>query len=361
MATAKGSKASLLVLQAAHLWRGLTAGRIAATLLSILLVYKTSSWLHAESYVWQSTALAGALRPVQRRSCPVPQPAASSSAAAADPRIGVVMIYDEAFDTDPEATRLVLANRKSYCERHKYTMIVARGADVDGSRPAAWSKLKIVLKHLPRFDYVFYMDMDVVVTNPLFSLAGVARAFPAADVIMTNDWSGPNTGMWLARNTPWTAQLLKLAWDATAPLVPKINAATGRKHPFEYEQRAFHWLLDTDVWRRRGLPGYKPPADLAGPVDGDFSSSSKIREHFAFVPQCVFNSYSLHPFDSRLVTGAASVEQSQWVAGDFVVHFAGKKGRAKTDLIRHYVSLADTGGGLAGAGARPALLRRQRS
>jgi hypothetical protein len=181
------------------------------------------------------------------------------------------------------------------------------------------------------------MDMDVVVTNPLFALEDVIRAYPTADVIMTNDWSGPNTGMWFARNSPWTLQFLQLAWDEGAPLVAKTNSETGRKHPFEYEQRVFHFLLGSEVWLGRGLPKYIPSPPLAT-AGGELSSSEYIRKHFGFAPQCLFNSYSLHPFDSRLISGAASVETSQWVPGDFCVHFAGKKGRAKTDLIKHFVN-----------------------
>lgn len=330
-----GKKAALGSL-VSRLCKAVTPGRLLGVMGLVALVWKACSSVYQASYVWQCTSLATALRPVARTSCPMPSLAAPTTAVAAK-RFAVVMIYDEAFDSDKEATRLILSNRRLYCERHKYEMLIARNDELDGSRPAAWSKLLVVLKHLRRFDYVFYMDMDVVVTNPLFGLDALVGSYPTSDIIMTNDWSGPNTGMWLARNTPWTNKFLQLAWDEGATLVDKYDKSTGRKHPFEYEQRVFHQLLDSDVWRARGLPRYvAPPTAGAG-----FSTSVEIREHFSFAPQCAFNSYSLHPFDTRLMSGAASAEQSQWVPGDFVVHFAGKKGRAKTDLIKHYILLAE--------------------
>jgi hypothetical protein len=33
---------------------------------------------------------------------------------------------------------------------------------------------------------------------------------------------------------------------------------------------------------------------------------------------------------------------SQYVPGDFVIHFAGKKGRKKLHLLEHYLSIAET-------------------
>ena len=324
--------------------RGLALARVLVALALGLVGYVVMSRMYAETYVWQSTYLTSLVRPVHRTSCPVPRPAATSKAAPSAQRIGVVTLLDDGpsaalTKSDEDLMQSILENRRAYCDKHGYQMVVARGDAIDRSRPAAWSKLLVVLKQLAsgQFDFVFYMDLDVVVTNPSFSLESLVQAFPEADVVMTEDWSGPNTGSWLARNSKWTAGFLQLAWDQGASLVEKRDKATGRKHPFEYEQRVIHQLLDTELWRKRGLPSYASKA--SGGVDGaaDLDTAANIRKHFSFAAQCLFNSYALHPLDSRLISGVASVESSQWVPGDFAIHFAGKKGRAKTDLIRHFL------------------------
>lgn len=327
-----------------QLRRQLTILRIGFTLITVVSLYYLISLIYSNSYAWQSTSLAKFLRPVSRTTCPLPVALnfdgnAIDSTNKSALRIVVVMIYDDAFDSHKSLTQGLLSNRRAYCEQQGYEMIVATQKDIDKSRPAAWSKLLIVLKHLPKFDLVFYMDMDVVITNPHVSLRSISESYPLSDIIMTADWSGPNTGLWFARNTKWTADFLRLAWSSGEPLVPKYSRS-GAKHPFEYEQRVFHMLLGTNLWRERGLPQYSPPDGFSDNLE--FSSSAHISSHVAVAPQCLFNSFIVHPLDSRLLSGTASVEISQWVPGDFVVHFAGKKGRAKTDLIRHFLRLADS-------------------
>lgn len=63
-----------------------------------------------------------------------------------------------------------------------------------------------------------------------------------------------------------------------------------------------------------------------------------------FFPQCAFNAYSLHPWDYR-----GDREQAQYVPGDFLVHFAGKKGMKKVHLMEHYLAVVErTYGGQEG-------------
>jgi len=153
-----------------------------------------------------------------------------------------------------------------------------------------------------------------------------------SDFIMTQDWSGPNTGVWIAHKSVFTKWFLTTAWTEGGQFVlPKTDK--GVSLPFEYEQRVFHYMLDTDVWRARGLPTYSPPADA-----GVVKSVADIQKHFSFLPQCAFNSYAVHPMYLNL---RADRQISQYVPGDFLIHFAGKKGRAKVDLLNHYLNIAE--------------------
>ena len=45
----------------------------------------------------------------------------------------------------------------------------------------------------------------------------------------------------------------------------------GIPYPFEYEQRSFHYLLQTQVWRTRGLPKYHPAAPSRSSKVGDMA------------------------------------------------------------------------------------------
>jgi hypothetical protein len=107
---------------------------------------------------------------------------------------------------------------------------------------------------------------------PLQTLIAAGNPHGSKDFIMTNDWNGLNSGVWFAKNGLWAEGFLQLAWEQKH-LIPARSDAKGHpKHPFEYEQRAFHYLLDSDVWKARGLPRYRG----AGVITGS-QTDSKLR------------------------------------------------------------------------------------
>lgn len=232
--------------------------------------------------------------------------------------------------------------RKRYCARHNYTLLNVNKL-VDRSRPIAWSKL-VALEHLFKtedFDYLFYLDMDTVIMNPDVALESFidvsARQF---DVIITEDMNGLNTGAFIMRNTPWTLWFLRTAWEQTQLIDRKgtrgssysssgnsnsSNSTSSTASPqylFRWEQRAFHYMTNSVQWQQAKLPVYP----------GDYR---EIRRHFYTLPQCAFNSYILHPLDVHAVR-----EESQYAPGDFLIHFAGKRGAYKRELMRYYLDQA---------------------
>ena len=110
----------------------------------------------------------------------------------------------------------------------------------------------------------------------------------------------------------------------------------GTKYPFEYEQRVFHHLLESRIWLERHLPRY-PGGNGATPVEISHHAVNDMRQHVSVLPQCAFNSYCMHPLDKRGLEGDAS----RYIPGDFLIHFAGKKGSIRAGLVRHYLSKAD--------------------
>ena len=63
-----------------------------------------------------------------------------------------------------------------------------------------------------------------------------------------------------------------------------------------------------------------------------------FRSHFSFMPQCVFNSYAVHPLYDIFGT---AIPTAQYVKGDFLIHMAGKKGKKKSLLMEYYLRIAD--------------------
>ena len=345
--------------------------RIAVYSFFLLPLYFIMRWVHQETYVFQSTTVADTFFPAKRVECPlfvddVLGPALftphqdeaklsgfdysgkarnKNEEEVLNPlRIGILMLYDDASaksggknkdsSWSDEMMTKVIENRIQYARKYGYVPILANEV-IDDIRPSAWSKFLAVQRYLPEFDYVMYIDMDAVIMNFAIPIETfISKAGPCSDIIMSEDWNGPNSGVWLVKNTPWSQWFFQHAWELGTPLVQKRSERSGKKHPFEYEQRVLHYLLESNIWRERGLSKYRAPG-----------ASDDVRAHFAVLPQCAFNSYSLHPLDqrglpndlSRYVGPQSALEGSK---GDFIVHFAGKKGVVKTRLMEYYLALA---------------------
>lgn len=285
-------------------------------LLTLIIV---PTYIYDATYVWQCTSLAAVMHPISRHTCATQQ--FDTATTPAKYKIAMLMMYDNADGNwDSELMGRVLRNRESYARRHGYAVINANDL-LDRSRPAAWSKLLAMERHLAagQFDYLLYIDMDVVVMNPALRLETLIA--PGFDFVMTSDRSGMNTGVWFAKNTDFARKFLRLAWDQTQLLSPR--AADGTKHPFEYEQRAFHFLTYSRIWQERHLPRYRG------------MDPKEVMKHFYMQPQCALNSYVLHPLDY------GDREVSQYVPGDLMVHFAGKKGQRRVNLMKHYLDIAE--------------------
>ena len=345
--------------------RRLTLRNVIFALIFLVIFYKLLFYIHTETYVWQTTTLAGIMRPTHRDECPLksndvlgePLLRTTWTSDATIPnvstgilKIGIVMLFsisaDGKGDWPQELMTRVILNRVHYCEKHGYTPIVVSKTDnvnvnvdgnetdeediVDSTRPIAWSKFLAIQTYLPDYDYLTYIDMDAVIMNfntPIESF--IEATGPCSDIILTEDWNGPNTGMFIIKNSQWSRWFISHAYEVGLPLVEKKSALSNKAHPFEYEQRVVHYLLESNIWIKRKLSKYHMK-----------NASNYIRSHVSILPQCAFNSYSLHPFDSRGLPDDISRynENENDKISDFLVHFAGKKGQIKINLIDHYLS-----------------------
>ncbi|CAN0026950.1 unnamed protein product, partial [Laminaria digitata] len=104
------------------------------------------------------------------------------------PSFGIVLMCDKGMWPE-KYTEMSVANKQAYADLHGYDVIVATSADVDHTRPAAWSKLLVMEKHLGEYDYLIFVDIDAFIMNPAFKLEwllDVARKQQQTDG--TNGW-----------------------------------------------------------------------------------------------------------------------------------------------------------------------------
>ena len=115
-----------------------------------------------------------------------------------------------ATDGMADLRELTFPNKRAYCDRHGYAFI-GETATLDASRPPSWSKVPLLLRHLPDFDWLMWSDADAVFTNLDRRLDDLIAT--DADLVIAKDLIGINAGSFLIRNTLAAAGFLRRVWD----------------------------------------------------------------------------------------------------------------------------------------------------
>jgi len=260
---------------------------------------------------------------------------------------GILMVFDERMAKSNMA-KLSVKNKQTYAKRHGYELVLVSGENIDPSRPAAWSKFKALAEHLNRFDYILFVDVDALVMN--FDVRLQDLVSTNKDIFMTEDWNGLNTGVFIIRNSPWGHWFLKEAWGEKGSEQEYMSrhetSLSGVKYPFEFEQRAVHYIFQTSKWRERGLPVWSDPESAAAVNAGTGLAEVEPRlspwEHALLLPQCALNSYMLYPeFFSWFGGASERYTRAQWVPGDFIAHLAGHKENNKRNIFEYCYELAE--------------------
>ena len=195
-----------------------------------------------------------------------------------------------------------MANKQAYADLHGYDLIVDLDV-VDKNRPTSWSKLLAMRKYLPDYDLLLYVDIDTIIMNPEKRLEDIVDY--DYDQILAADKNGLNCGVWMVRNTPWMLWFIDEMWAQDQLVAPKTWNML-----FKYEQRAFHYLYQSQIWRKV--------------VKGDaYPKSNTVRARTKVVNACVFNSQPAFYKDS-----------------DLLVHLAGLKGTVKCMWFRYYYKIS---------------------
>lgn len=206
-----------------------------------------------------------------------------------------------------------------------------------GKRPVAWGKLLALQQVLEKYEYALYLDSDLAIIQPMLNLDGFIEALEKSgkDLLVSQDGNGVNTGVMLFKRSEWSKWLLPELWRVGDALVDCDCI-------FYYEQRAFHHALQTYQWRtgykwwthhipiigwfRNSLRGHPPGPTLEDlpliQANGLPVTAAEVWEHVELAPQCAFNAVDAY------------------TDAEFIVHFAGHKGKRKERLMSHFIQIA---------------------
>jgi hypothetical protein len=116
--------------------------------------------------------------------------------------ITVLTLWDEHY---AEVGAISGPNKRAYAARHGYDFM-AESDRLDPARPTAWSKIALLRRQLPHCNWAFWTDADSLIMNGTLALEDLVAT--EADLILTHDHYGLNTGQFLVRNTAWSADFL---------------------------------------------------------------------------------------------------------------------------------------------------------
>ncbi|XP_002964665.2 uncharacterized alpha-1,2-galactosyltransferase C637.06 [Selaginella moellendorffii] len=129
--------------------------------------------------------------------------------------------------------QLVSPNKQRYAAMHGYGFIDASDV-LDAERPPSWSKIKAVRKHLGSYDWIFWNDADSLVTNfavtleeVVSSTLGDVKYEDRPDLIITQDVTGFNAGMFFIRDSAWSRDFLTRWWNQTSHIKPFGESKSG--------------------------------------------------------------------------------------------------------------------------------------
>ncbi|KXZ56983.1 hypothetical protein GPECTOR_1g888 [Gonium pectorale] len=177
----------------------------------------------------------------------------------------------------------------------------------DPDLPGAWAKIPALLKYLPRYDWIWCTDIDLIITNRLLSIEEHAlRGVPAdKHIVAAQDCFAINMGSFFIRNS----------------------------------RPALRFLAAVHAMRRNAsIPNYDVWYENAAVVQLVHDNVDGAAELFHLVPQRYFNAYyspSTHLYGSE----PPDCGDRFWQVGDFALHFPGQ-----ADKTEAWASVLEEGG-----------------
>lgn len=109
-----------------------------------------------------------------------------------------------------KSVELCQKSKKMYCDKNNYDYIEDSSV-YDSTRHPAWSKVLLILKYLSFYDYVVWMDADIIIMNDSLKLEPY---IDQQDFILCID---PgllrNTGLLFVKNTKYAYDLLTTVYN----------------------------------------------------------------------------------------------------------------------------------------------------
>jgi hypothetical protein len=109
-------------------------------------------------------------------------------------------------------TNFTIVNKERYARHRGYDLHVHGLTALDHSLPPSWSKIKLLRRHVIDYDYVMWVDADVLFTNFDKGIEDLVNLNPYKEVMIARDDNGLNCGVMVLQGTSKVAALLDEVW-----------------------------------------------------------------------------------------------------------------------------------------------------
>jgi hypothetical protein len=103
-------------------------------------------------------------------------------------------------------------NKISYCNKHGYTFIQDESV-YDQSKTIPWSKIPLILKYIDEYDYIVWVDADMLIMNSAIKIESFIDKYSEYDIICGNDWKMINTGFMIIKNSDFSKEFYKAVFN----------------------------------------------------------------------------------------------------------------------------------------------------
>lgn len=191
---------------------------------------------------------------------------------------------------------LCTVSQVRHAKTHGYTRITEELEFDEHKRELQWSKIPLIQKHLSNWDWIVWLDGDVLITNQERTIDELIQLVkPDKFFFIGRDFQGLNSGVFIIKNCPLAHEFLSDVW-----------AFQGFDRRLFHEQSAMEHLIQTQ----------------------------KYKNCVQVVPHKFIN--IINAYDWRMDPNV------YWLPGDFCVHFAGIRGEARDQLQKIYTSYSST-------------------
>lgn len=199
--------------------------------------------------------------------------------------IGVFTFHDDLFKPCADITLPVL---RAYCERHGYPLTVA--TERLSNQRVVWDKIPLLLENMDRNDWSFFIEADILITNPGWTLEMFLLGIGDTDFVVSDDVNGMNFGVFFVRNSVQARVVLSDAWHM------RDRADIGSEQ---------HALIE--------------------------ACRESERVQISRVSQKLFNAYPYSEY------GLPATTEGNWTEGDFALHLPGMTVEKRVEVFGRYL------------------------